>query len=125
MLVCMCMEECFQTGHGVLCNGANQIVVRNSQGPLTTAERREDPVGEEGALGATTGALSHDDTVKQNRLGLLDAVHTFVSGHSLPCLAIQQNPLRALETRQQWVISWDDSKVWYESVQESDEDEDN
>lgn len=100
MLVCMCMEECFQTGHGVLCNGANQIVVRNSQGPLTTAERREDRVGEGGALGATTGALSHDDTVKQNRLGLLVAVHTFVSGHSLPCLVIQQNPLRALETLQ-------------------------
>lgn len=42
VLVRMCMEECFQAGHGVLCNGANQIVVRNSQGPLRTAERWEE-----------------------------------------------------------------------------------
>lgn len=102
MLVCMCMEECFQTGHGVLCNGANQIVVRNSQGPLRTAERREDLDGEGVALGATTRALSHDDTMKKSRLGLLIAVHTSVSGHSLPlpCLVIQLNPLRALKSLQ-------------------------
>lgn len=90
------MEECcFQAaGHGVLCNGANQIVVRNSLGPLRMAERREEL---EGGWGE---ALSHDDIVKQIRPGLPVAAHTFVSGHSLPCLAIQRNPPRALETPQ-------------------------
>lgn len=101
-------------GHGVLCNGANQIVVRNSQGPLRTAERREELMGGGGGW----GALSHDDIVKQIWPGLPIAAHTFVSGHSLSCLAILQNPLRVVETRQQWVISWYDCKVWYESVWE-------
>lgn len=99
LLVRMCMVECFQAGHGVLCNGANQIVVRNSQSPLRTAERWEDLEGR-GEVGAPSGALSHDDIVKQIQPGLLVAAHTFVSGHSLPCLPIQQNPLRAWETPQ-------------------------
>lgn len=51
-------------------------------------------------VGAPAGALSHDDIVKQIRPGLLVAADTFVSGHSLPCLPIQQNPHRALETLQ-------------------------
>lgn len=51
-----------------------------------------------GGVGAPTGALSHDDIVKQIWPGLLGAAHTFVSGHSLPCLSIQLNTLRALET---------------------------
>lgn len=34
-----------------------------------------------GGVGAPTGALSHDDIVKQIRQGLLVATHTFVSGH--------------------------------------------
>lgn len=50
MLARMCMEERFQAGHGVLCNGANQIVVRNSQGPLRTAERREESDGRGGGV---------------------------------------------------------------------------
>lgn len=53
-----------------------------------------------GGVGAPTGALSHDDTVKQIPPGLLAAAHNFVSGHSLPCLLIQQNPFRALEAPQ-------------------------
>lgn len=87
-LACLRMEEHFQAGHGVLCNGANQIVVRNSQGPLRTAERREAARGEGVAWGAPTGALSQDDIVKQIWPGLLTAAHTFVSGHSLPCLPV-------------------------------------
>lgn len=41
--------------------------------------------GEEGwsGVGAPTGALSHDDILKQIRPGRLVAAHTFVSGHSL------------------------------------------
>lgn len=53
-----------------------------------------------GGVGAPTGALSHDDIVKQIRPGLLVATHTFVPGYSLPCLPIQQRPLGALETLQ-------------------------
>lgn len=41
-------------------------------------------------MGAPTGALSHDDIVKQIRPGPLIAAHTFVSGHSHRCLLIQQ-----------------------------------
>lgn len=95
-LASLCTEECFQTGHGVLCNGANQIVVRNSHGPLRVTERREE-LGV-GGVRAPTGALSHDDIVKQIRPGPLIAAHTFVSGHSHRCLLIQQNPGRAFET---------------------------
>lgn len=51
-------------------------------------------------MGAPTGALSHDDILKRIRPGLLAAAHTFVSGHSLPCFLIQQNPVRALEAPQ-------------------------
>lgn len=53
VLLRMCMEERFQAGHGVLCNGANQIVVRNSQRPLRTAERREELKGGGGWSGGT------------------------------------------------------------------------
>lgn len=65
---CLCVQEqCFQAaGHGLLCDGANQIVVRNSQGPLREAERREEL--EDGGRGR--GGLSHDDIVKQIRPGL-------------------------------------------------------
>lgn len=101
VLVHMCMEECSEAGHRVLCNGTNQIVVRNSQDPLKTAVRREHLCGEGGGrLGAPTVALSHDDIVKQIWPGLLIIAHTFVSGHSLPCSPFQHTPLRTLETPQ-------------------------
>ncbi len=71
-----------------------------------------------GGVGAPNGALSHDDILKQIRPGLLVAAHTFVSGHSLCCLRIQQKPTRGFgESTDVWrVISRYDCKVWNESV---------
>ena len=65
-----------------------------------------------GGVGAPTGALSHDDIVKQIRQGLLVAANTFVSGHSLPCFHTEQNPLSALEIQQH--VQW--HKAWYGCV---------
>ena len=56
------LESSFQPGHGALCDGANQIVVRNSQSPLSVAVRREGSVS--GGEGMPAGVLSHDDMLK-------------------------------------------------------------
>lgn len=64
VLVRMCMEERFQAGHVVLCNGPNQIVVRNFQGPLRMAERREEVKGRRRSGGTHRGSFAwwHGET---------------------------------------------------------------
>lgn len=89
----------FGPATGFFVMGANQIVVRNSQGPLRSTVRREESEGrgpERGGGGEPTGALSHDDIVKRIRPGLHVTAHTFVSGHSLPPSTYSTNPTQGL-----------------------------
>lgn len=114
---CLFMEDCFQAGHRVFCNGANQIVVRNTHGPLRTAERREEYGGEVGGThwGSFLWWHSETDLAGSPRCCSHLCVWTLPS-----LLTYSTKPSQGLRDTVECEVGCQsyDCKLWYECVWE-------